>query len=108
MISLPPGVTISYDVIIQVSDINTEVINWWREIGGEVWNDKWFDARGRERIVPVIKYGTSKSSYKLQDGTDNYILRFKSQDAEVGLMFLMKFDKLVVSHNMKDIEKYVY
>ena len=54
----------------------------------------------------MVQYGNSKPCYYLQDGTSNVMLNFNGKDASVATMFLLKFDKNVVSHNLNDLEKY--
>lgn len=108
MIALPPNVSINYDVTIQVSQLSGEMLNWYQQVGGKVTKTKWYDGKWKEHLVPVVQYGDAKPSHKMLDGTGNFIIRFKSQDAHVGLMFILKFADDIVSHNMRDIERYVY
>lgn len=83
-----------------------EFIEWFKEMGGEVSYTEWYDMRGKLVQLPVVKYGQSKPSHKFNNGTGEFLIRFRQEDAGVALMLLMKFDNLVVSHNMKDLEKY--
>ena len=109
MIPLPPGVTVSYNVKIIVSSLTIELFEWLRDVGGRVWIEhKSFDRKGRTREEPVVQFGQAKPSYHLQDGTGNVMLNFLSEDAGTALALLMKFSELVVSHNMKEAENYVY
>ena len=72
-----------------------------------VW-DKEFDRRGIAKEFPMVQFGSANPCYHLQDGSGNVMLNFKQEDAGTALALLMKFDHLVVSHNMKEMEKYVY
>lgn len=109
MISLPPGVTINYSVKIIVSALTIELFEWLRDVGARVWvEDKPFDRRGIAKEMPMVQFGQAKPCYHLQDGSGNVMLNFVSADATTALALLMKFDNLVVSHNMKEIEQYVY
>ena len=109
MISLPLGVVVNYNVKIIVSDLTIELFEWLRDVGAHVWVEtKSFDRKGRAREEPVVQFGKAKPSYHLQDGTGNVMLNFLSEDAGTALALLMKFNELVVSHNMKEAENYVY
>lgn len=109
MIPLPPGVTVNYNVKIIVSSLTIEMFEWLRDVGGRVWIEhKSFDRKGRAREEPMVQFGQAKPSYHLQDGTGNVMLNFLSEDAGTALALLMKFSELVVSHNMKEAENYVY
>lgn len=106
MISLPPGVTVNHHVKLVIDDLTIEIFEWFRDLGARVWVEDWYDNKGRKHEQPYIRVGQGKPSYKLQDGSGNVLLDFRSEDASTALMFLMKFDQHVVSHNMKDLEKY--
>ena len=109
MIALPAGVTVNYNVKIIVSSLTIELFEWLRDVGGRVWVEtKSYDRRGRAREEPVVQFGRAKPSYHLQDSSGHVQLNFTSEDAGVALALLMKFDDLVVSHNMKEAENYVY
>lgn len=109
MISLPPGVTINYNIKIIVRGMSIEVFEWLRDVGARVWvEEKDWNKRGQLIERPMIQFGNSKPSYYLQDGTSNVMLNFNSEDAGTALAFLLKYSEQVVSHNMKEAEKYVY
>lgn len=109
MIALPPGVVINYNIKIIVSSLSIELFEWLRDVGAQVWVEtKSYDRKGNVREEPVVKFGRAKPSYHLQDGSSNVMLNFNSEDATTALALLMKFDNLVVSHNMKEVENYVY
>lgn len=107
MIRLPPGCTINYEIILVLNDLPTEFLQWWESIGGEVGVNSYYNARGTEVSIPIIRYKAGRWSHKMT-GNYEYLIRFRSEDANVALMLLMKWDRLVISHNMKEVEKYVY
>ena len=109
MIPLPPGVTVNYNVKIIVSALSIELFEWLRDVGARVWVEtKSYDRKGRAREEPMVQFGRAKPSYHLQDGTNNVMLNFLSEDAGTALALLMKFDNLVISHNMRETKHYVY
>ena len=108
MIRLPDGVSINYNIKIIVLTLNIELFTWLRDVGATVWvENKPFDRRGIAKEMPMVRFGKAKASYHLQDGSDHVMLNFNSEDATTALALLMKFDNLVVSHNMREVEKYV-
>lgn len=109
MISLPPGVTINYNIKIIINTLSIEVFEWLRDVGARVWvEEKDYDKRGWLVERPMIQFGNSKPCYYLQDGTGNVMLNFNSGDAGTALALLLKYNDQIVSHNMKEAEKYVY
>ena len=109
MILLPPGVTVNYNVKIIVSSLTIELFTWLRDVGARVWVEtKSYDRKGRAREEPMVQFGRAKPSYYLQDSSGHVQLNFTSEDAGTALALLLKFDNLVVSHNMKEAENYVY
>lgn len=104
MISLPPGCTISYEVTVILKELSDEFLAWWREIEGVVSYTSYYTAKGKEVITPVVKYGQGRLSHKMA-GADQYLVRFLGEDANVALMLLMKWDRLVIKHNMREFEK---
>lgn len=109
MIPLPPGVVINYNIKIIVSSLPLELFTWLRDVGAHVWVEtKSYDRKGQAREEPMVRFGRAKPSYHLQDGSNNVMLNFNSEDAGTALALLMKFNELVVSHNMREAEHYVY
>ena len=93
MISLPPGVTISYNIKIVIRNLNIEIFEWFRDVGARVWvEDKPFNLRGIAKEMPMVQFGQAKPSYHLQDGSGNVMLNFNSEDAGTALAFLIKFN----------------
>jgi hypothetical protein len=110
MIALPQGVSINYNIKIVITDLNIEIFEWCRDVGAKVWveNKPFDDRRGIAKEMPMVQFGRAKPCYHLQDGSSDIMLNFTSEDAGTALTLLMKFDTYVVSHNMKEVEKYVY
>lgn len=109
MIPLPPGVVINYNIKIIIDSLTIEIFEWMRDVGARVLVEtKSYDRKGKAREEPVVQFGRAKPSYHLQDGSNNVMLNFNSEDAGTALAFLMKFSERVVSHNMKEAENYVY
>jgi hypothetical protein len=109
MIALPNGVTINYNIKIVITDLTIEIFEWCRDVGAKVWiENKPFDRRGIAKEMPMVQFGRAKPCYHLQDSSGQVMLNFSSEDAGTALTLLMKFDTYVVSHNMKEVEKYVY
>ena len=44
----------------------------------------------------------------MEDGTNNVRLHFLGKDASTASVFLLKFNELVESHNMKEYDTYVF
>lgn len=108
MIKLPPGVTINKEPRIVVWAITPEMIDWWQSIGGNVYVDSWWDAKGREQKTTVLQYGVGRRSYKMQSGTGEVIINFNQEDANTALMFIMKFLDQINTHNLREYTDYVY
>ena len=104
MISLPPGCTINYEVTIVVHDMPEEFLDWWKECGGLVEYIGYYDSKGRIHQAPVIRYGHGRWSHK-SAGNPEFLIRFRAEDANLALMMLMKWNNLIISHNMRDVDK---
>jgi hypothetical protein len=108
MIVLPPGCKVNREIQIDVHKLTDEIADWFVLIGGSVNETKKWTAKGQQVVVKQVKYGQAKESYTRQDGTGNTIIRFAGVDASVASMFLLKFMEDVHSHNLKEVETYVY
>lgn len=104
MIALPPGCTINYEVTVVVNTLPDDFIEWWQEIEGSVSYTSYYTAKGKEIITPVLRYKQGRMSHKMA-GQDEYLIRFKGEDAGAALMLLLKWDKLIIRHNMQEIDK---
>ena len=108
MIALPPGVTINYEVRMTISTITSEMEQWYHDIGGNVYTESWWNGRGQEQQQTILQLPNGRCSYKMQDGMGTVLLSFSQDYAGTALAFLLKFDKYVLSHNMKDLEKHAH
>lgn len=108
MIALPPGCQVSYEIQINISELTNEIGEWFVMIGGQAWATVEYDNRGRQVTNKYVQYGTAKASYHRQDSTGQVLIRFAGTDASTASMFLLKFMDLVVNHNLKAMENYVY
>jgi hypothetical protein len=104
MIKLPPGVSINYEVTVVVHDMSEDFLSWWEEIGGLVSYGEYYDAKGRVVQTPYLRYGHGRLSHR-SAGNPEFLIRFRAEDANVALMMLMKWDNLIISHNMREVEK---
>ena len=103
MISLPPNCTINYEVTVVVHEMPKEFLDWWQEIGGLVSHRDYYDAKGRAVRIPMIRYGIGRLSHK-SAGNPEFSIRFREEDANVALMMLLRWDNLIISHNMREVE----
>jgi hypothetical protein len=83
--------------------MSEEFLSWWQEIGGLVSYGSYYDAKGRVVKTPLIRYGHGRMSHK-SAGNPEFLIRFRAEDANVALMMLMKWDNLIISHNMREVE----
>jgi hypothetical protein len=83
--------------------MTNDIIDWYRLIGGTVTEDVWHNYRGKEIHREFVQYGKAKRCHYRQDGTDGIRLHFHGDDVSVASMFLLKFNELVVNHNMKQV-----
>jgi len=102
MISLPPGCKVTYSVWLDVDKLGTDMFEWFEMIGGETWTDKHYNSRGREVVVPYVRYGKGKWCHYHHNGTGGTRIHFMGEDASVASMFLLKFNEHVTNHNMQE------
>ena len=102
MITLPPGCTVGYEIKFIVHDLTDDMGQWFQMQEGSAWATEEFDHRGRKRVVKHVRFGKAKASYRMQDGTGNYIIRFAGVDASTASLFLLKYYDEIVSHNMQE------
>lgn len=103
MISLPPGCTINYEVTVVVHQMPEEFLTWWEEIGGSVTYNDYYDSKGRVVKIPYLRYGYGRLSHR-SAGNPEFLIRFRAEDANVALMMLLRWDNLIISHNMREVE----
>lgn len=102
MISLPPGCSVNYPIYIEIKEMTTAIIDWYRLIGGIVTIDETYDYRGRKREREFVQYGKGKKCYYRADGSGGIRLHFAGEDAAVADMFIIKFLDVVETHNLKE------
>ncbi len=103
MIALPPGCTVAYAVWIDVIALTEEMIEWYRLVGGHVYQDKWYDNRGREQTVNYVSYGQGKRCHHHNNGTGGTRLHFNGSDASAASMFILKFLDHVTANNIQQV-----
>lgn len=96
------------EVTIVAKDITADIMMWYVDVGGKIAEDKWYNMRGQEQSIPIVAYGKGRASHKMQNDSGEYLIRFLGEDADVALIFLMKFSDYVISHNLKEQDRYVY
>lgn len=101
MISLPPGCSVAYSITIDVSELTSEMCDWYEQIGGTVTKESHWDYRGRQIDLPYVSYN-HKRCYHRKDGSKGVRLHFLGKDAAVASMFLIKFMEYVEQHNLKE------
>ena len=107
MIRLPPGCTVAYNIVIDVTELTGDMIEWYRLIEGAVGHKEMYNHRDVRILTPVVAYN-AKPCYHMQDGTNNVRLHFRGADASTASMFLLKFNEYVVRHNLKEVEERSY
>ena len=107
MIALPQGCKVGYEIKFVVNDLTDDMGEWFLLQGGSAWATEEYDYRGRPRIVKHVRFGDAKPSYKMKDGTGNYLIRFVGIDASTASLFLLKYYDEIVNHNMQEtMERY--
>jgi hypothetical protein len=107
MIPLPPGCTVTYSVYIDVDKLTNEMVKWYAMIGGYIFEDKWYDTRGREHIVKYVSYGKGKKCHHHQNGSGGTRLHWHGEDAATASVFLIKFFDNITQNNLQQVmERY--
>jgi hypothetical protein len=107
MIALPPGCTVGYEIKFMLHDITDDMGQWFQLQGGEAWATEEYDHRGRRQMTKHVKFGNAKPSYKMQDGTGQYLVRFSGTDASTASLFLLKYYEEIITNNMQEtMERY--
>ena len=102
MIVLPPGCTVTYSVWIDIREMTTDIIDWYRMIGGTITEKSYYNHRGTKINAEYVQYGKAKPCHYRQDGSRGIRLHFHGDDASVASMFLIKFFDIVEKHNLKE------
>lgn len=102
MISLPRGCAVNYPVYVEIDTLTEDMIEWYRQVGGTVTEDKFYNHRGQEVVKIYVSYGRGKRCYYHSNGLGHVRLHFQGEDAPVATMFIMKFLDDVIGHNMQE------
>jgi hypothetical protein len=102
MIHLPPGCTVGYEIKFVVNALTADMIEWFLMQGGKSWATEDYDHRGRPITTMHVQFGKAKASYKMKDGTNNYLIRFAGTDASTASIFLLKYYDEILSNNMEE------
>jgi hypothetical protein len=102
MIALPPGCTVTYAVWIDVDQLTDEMVEWYVMIGGNVYQDRWYDHRGKENTVNYVSYGPGKRCHHHHNGAGGTRLHFHGDDASAASMFIMKFFEHITNNNLQE------
>ena len=103
MIALPPGCTVTYAVWVDVDRLTEEMVEWYEMVGGQVYQDKWYDTRGREQSAYYVSYGQGKRCHHHQNGQGGTRLHFHGNDASAASMFIMKFFDHITANNLQEV-----
>jgi hypothetical protein len=96
------------EITIVASELTADMLKWYVDIDGKIGENVWYNVRGQKMSTPLVAYGNGATSYQMQNGSEQYLIRFLGEDEGVALIFLMKFGEYIISHNMKEIENYGY
>jgi len=107
MQALPPGCQVAYEIRFIIGELTDEMGEWFNMIGGQATRVEWWDSRGRKQYTNQVQYGKAKPSHRMQNGSNQNIVRFDGADASTASMFLIKFMDYIISHNLKEAEHYV-
>lgn len=103
MIALPPGCTVTYAVWVDVDQLTDDMIEWYRLVEGRVYQDSWYDHRGRERSIWYVSYGQGKRCHHYQNGEGGTRLHFHGNDASAASMFIIKFFDHITANNLQAV-----
>ena len=104
---LPPGCAVGYEIRVMVNELTDDIGEWFNMIGGTATQIEWYDSRGRKQYTKQVQYGKAKPSHRMQNGTNQTLIRFDGADASTASMFLIKFLDQIQTHNMKEYQDYV-
>ena len=102
MIALPPGCTVTYAIWVDVDKLTDEMIEWYQLVEGKVYQDRWYDTRGREQSVYYVSYGKGKRCHHHQNGSGGTRLHFHGDDASTASVFIMKFFEHITNNNLQE------
>ena len=103
MIALPPGCTVTYAVYVDIDRLTDDMVDWYKLVDGTVYQDSWYDSRGREQRVNYVSYGKGKRCHHHHNGQGGTRLHFHGDDASAASMFIMKFFEHVTSNSLTEV-----
>jgi hypothetical protein len=102
MIGLPAGCTVTYSITVELKEMNKNIVDWFRLVGGVVVTETHYNHRGHQVSRDFVQYGKGKRCHYRADGSNGIRLHFHGDDASVASMFLIKFFDVVEDHNLKE------
>jgi hypothetical protein len=102
MIALPPGCTVTYAVYVDVDKLTDEMVEWYKLIGGKIYEDQWYNHRGQENRVMYVSYGKGKRCHHHHNGVGGTRLHFHGDDASTASMFILKFFNHITANNLQE------
>ena len=108
MISLPPGCKVNYPIWIDIDCMSKDIADWYEAIGGRVKTQQFWDYRGKEQKNFYVAYGNGKWCHYHQNGAGGTRLHFLGEDTGVAIMFILKFNTCITSHNLKEVDELHY
>ena len=107
MIPLPKGGSTTYNFWIDIDELTTDMVEWFKSIGGETKEDFFYDHRGKRKVSYYVKYGKGKWCHHHSGGLYGSRLHFEGNDASVASIFLLKYMQRVRQHNIQEtMERY--
>lgn len=102
MIPLPPGCSLAHSVFFELQDLDQDMIDWFKLVGGEVQIKQYHNYKGQLKEDIFVRYGKGKLCYRRQDGTNGVRIHFAGSDVSVASMFLIKFMDKIQQHNLHE------
>lgn len=100
MISFPKGCGPTYNFWIDIDKLTDEIIDWYKSIGGDIREDTYFNRKGQKVIRKFVKLGKNKWCHYHSDGLFGIRLHFDQKDANIASLFLLKYNDIVLRHNI--------
>ena len=107
MIPLPAGCFVTYNVWIDINQLDDDIVDWFVSVGGDTKEQTYYDYRGKPVVKKFVKYGRAKWCHHHSSGLFGTRLHFHGDDAPLASIFLLKFMDRVTQHNMQEtLERY--
>ena len=88
-------------IVVEIKGLTKDMVDWYRSVGGKVYEDEHWDYKGRKINVYFVGYGKGKFCHHRKDGTVGVRLHFNEEDANIATLFIMKFTEYVEAHNIE-------